>query len=76
MTWCRFAMRYGNSQQKAAGIIRNTYRTLMTRGMKGCYVYCTDGGMSQHLKDHIRTSRVVPQSPLLLAAEPPPSQFE
>ncbi|WP_407352318.1 DNA/RNA helicase domain-containing protein [Luteimonas sp. R10] len=23
-------------------IIRNTYRTLMTRGMKGCYVYCTD----------------------------------
>lgn len=23
-------------------IIRNTYRTLMTRGMKGCFVYCTD----------------------------------
>jgi DUF2075 family protein len=23
-------------------IIRNTYRTLMTRGMKGCYVYFTD----------------------------------
>jgi DUF2075 family protein len=23
-------------------IIKNTYRTLMTRGMKGCYVYCTD----------------------------------
>jgi DUF2075 family protein len=23
-------------------IIRNTYRTLMTRGMKGCYVYCSD----------------------------------
>jgi len=23
-------------------IIRNTYRTLMTRGMKGCYIYCTD----------------------------------
>jgi DUF2075 family protein len=25
-------------------IIRNTYRTLMTRGMKGCYVYFTDAG--------------------------------
>jgi DUF2075 family protein len=23
-------------------IIRNTYRTLMTRGMKGCYVFCVD----------------------------------
>jgi DUF2075 family protein len=23
-------------------VIRNTYRTLMTRGMKGCYIYCTD----------------------------------
>lgn len=23
-------------------IIRNTYKTLMTRGMKGCYVYATD----------------------------------
>jgi DUF2075 family protein len=32
--------------QKAAAeadlIIKNTYRTLMTRGMKGCYVYCSD----------------------------------
>jgi DUF2075 family protein len=23
-------------------IIRNTYRTLMTRGMKGCFVHCVD----------------------------------
>ena len=23
-------------------LIKNTYRTLMTRGMKGCYVYSTD----------------------------------
>ena len=32
--------------EKAAALgrelILNTYRTLMTRGMKGCYVYCTD----------------------------------
>lgn len=31
-------------------IIRNTYRTLMTRGMKGCYVYCTDAGTREHLR--------------------------
>jgi DUF2075 family protein len=23
-------------------LVKNTYRTLMTRGMKGCWVYCTD----------------------------------
>lgn len=31
-------------------IIRNTYRTLMTRGMKGCYVYCTDAETQQHFR--------------------------
>ena len=31
-------------------IIRNTYRTLLTRGMKGCYIYCTDKGLSDYLK--------------------------
>lgn len=28
--------------QLADRLIKNTYRTLMTRGMKGCWVYCTD----------------------------------
>lgn len=32
----------GSAKQKADTIIKNTYRTLMTRGMKGCYIYCTD----------------------------------
>ena len=27
---------------RADRIIRNTYRTLLTRGLKGCYVFCTD----------------------------------
>lgn len=31
-------------------IIKNTYRTLMTRGMKGCYVYCTDKETNDYLK--------------------------
>ena len=34
----------------AGEIIRNTYRVLMTRGMKGCYVYCTDAAMAEHLR--------------------------
>jgi DUF2075 family protein len=28
--------------KKVEMIIKNTYRTLMTRGQKGCYIYCTD----------------------------------
>lgn len=31
-------------------IIRNTYRTLMTRGMKGCYVYCVDPELAAYLR--------------------------
>ena len=31
-------------------IIKNTYRTLMTRGMKGCYVYATDPGLRDYLR--------------------------
>jgi DUF2075 family protein len=32
-------------------IIKNTYRTLMTRGMKGCYVYCVDKETREYFKD-------------------------
>lgn len=31
-------------------IIKNTYRTLMTRGMKGCYIYCTDQETREYFK--------------------------
>lgn len=35
---------------EADEIIKNTYRTLMTRGMKGCYVYCTDQNLANYLR--------------------------
>lgn len=38
------------AKAKADQIIRNTYRTLMTRGMKGCYLYCTDPGTAEYFK--------------------------
>lgn len=34
-------------------IIKNTYRTLMTRGMRGCYVYFTDRQASTFLRPKI-----------------------
>ena len=32
-------------------IIKNTYKTLMTRGMKGCYVFCTNEKLNEYLKN-------------------------
>ncbi len=34
-------------------IIKNTYRTLMTRGMKGCYVYATDPALREYLSGRV-----------------------
>ncbi|MBU3633874.1 DUF2075 domain-containing protein [Polynucleobacter sp. es-GGE-1] len=42
------------ANKKADGIIRNTYRTLMTRGMKGCYVFCTDPETQAYFQDRLR----------------------
>ncbi len=44
-------------QRGASQIIRNTYRVLMTRGMKGCYVYCTDKALAQHIRDSMHVGR-------------------
>ena len=32
---------------------KNTYRTLMTRGMKGCYIYCEDMALQAYFKDRL-----------------------
>lgn len=37
----------------ADNIIKNTYRTLMTRGMKGCYVFCTNKELAKYFKQNI-----------------------
>ena len=33
---------------------RNIYRVLMSRGMKGCYVYCCDENLKEYLRAKIR----------------------
>lgn len=40
-------------RRKADAIVKNTYRTLMTRGMKGCYVYCTDPETAGYFRERI-----------------------
>ena len=38
---------------RADEIIKNTYRTLITRGMKGCYIYCTDANLSDYIRKRL-----------------------
>ena len=35
-------------------IIKNTYKVLMSRGMKGCFVYCIDKSLQQYFKTKFR----------------------
>ena len=37
----------------AETIIKNTYRTLMSRGMKGCYIYCTDKETEEYFRKRV-----------------------
>ena len=42
------------AKAKVDMIIKNTYRTLMTRGQKGCYVFSTDPETNEYLKCSIQ----------------------
>lgn len=55
------------AQALADRIIKNTYRTLMTRGMRGCYVYCTDQALAAYLRSrlrHVNTIKAVDGQPV------------
>lgn len=39
------------ANEKVDEIIKNTYRTLMTRGQKGCYIYCTDEETNEYFRN-------------------------
>lgn len=47
------------AKQVADMIIKNTYRTLMTRGMKGCYIYCTDPETQEYFKKQLSSQHNV-----------------
>lgn len=44
------------AKEKVRALIKNTYRTLMTRGMKGCYVYFTDRETGDYFKTKIKAT--------------------
>ena len=57
------------AERKAGLIVKNTYRTLMTRGMKGCYVYFTDKALEDFVRSRLADGSSMPED-LLKVAEP------
>lgn len=49
----RLAKNREQAIQDADAIIKNTYRTLMTRGIKGCYVYFCDKALEEHFRSQL-----------------------
>lgn len=37
-------------------LIKNTYKTLLTRGQKGCYIYCEDKPLANYIKKILKIS--------------------
>lgn len=61
------------AQRETDAIIKNTYRTLMTRGMKGCYIYCTDPETAAYFEQMLaprRSASGAAASAAVLVTEP------
>ena len=54
-------------------IIRNTYKTLLTRGQKGCYIYCEDKPLAAYIREQIQLMRT--QQAVLLTDVDEPNQI-
>ena len=42
------------SDEEADKLIRRTYKVLLTRGLKGCFIYCEDDALREYLKDSLK----------------------
>ena len=45
----------GTDEKTVQEYIINTYKVLLERGIKGCYIYACDESMQEYLKEHIET---------------------
>jgi DUF2075 family protein len=57
------------SGEKVDEYIRNIYRVLMSRGMKGCYVYFCDKPLRHYVEQRLEKCRDASKSEMLMAAE-------
>ena len=47
-----------NNHQLLTNLVKNIYKTLMTRGLKGCYTFIYDSALKNYFKDHINRIKV------------------
>jgi uncharacterized protein len=52
----RMGARSAKTERDFLDLVKNTYRVLLTRGMKGCYVYFQDEGTRDFFKSRIETT--------------------
>ena len=57
-------------------IVKNTYRTLMTRGMRGCFVYCVDPALGQFFRSRIHQSATTTRVAITEPQQPTASDNE
>ena len=50
------AAKRGTTDEEFVQLVKNTYRVLLTRGMKGCYVYFMDKNMEQLFRSKIKNN--------------------
>ncbi|MFC3749532.1 DNA/RNA helicase domain-containing protein [Paenibacillus sp. GCM10012306] len=43
-----------NNNQQLTALIKNIYKVLISRGMKGCYLYCRDPELREYLEDQLK----------------------
>jgi len=53
MTLRKRNLKTESERRLADTIIKNTYRTLLSRGQKGCYIFCQDQKLGDYLKNRI-----------------------
>lgn len=41
------------AKERIKTLIKNTYKTLMSRGQKGCFIYCTDDETKEYFKKYV-----------------------
>lgn len=73
---------------KVQAIIKNTYKVLLSRGRKGCFVWCADAGLREYLRDRLRlasrtfaarareTESSPPAPPFRIVTKPPGRRSE
>lgn len=52
---------YDEANRIADEIIKNTYRVLMSRGQKGCYIYCEDKALAAYIRNRVSLAKEIEQ---------------